>query len=33
MDLFWLFAGFAVVLFAILAGVALIVLAARRRKE
>ncbi|GEM_PF-5169387 len=33
MDIFWLYSGFAIVLFAILAGVALIVLAARKRKE
>ncbi len=33
MDIFWLYAGFAIVLFAILAGVALIVWAARRRQD
>lgn len=33
MDIFWLYAGFALVLFAILAGVALIVLAARKWRQ
>lgn len=33
MDIFWLYAGFAIVLFAIMAGIALIVLAARKRQE
>lgn len=32
MDVFWLYAGFAVVLLAILAGVALIIWASRRPK-
>jgi hypothetical protein len=33
MDILWLYAGFALVLFAILSGIALIILAARKRKE
>lgn len=33
MDILWLYAGFALVLFAILAGVALIIFAARKPKD
>lgn len=33
MDLFWLYAGFAVVILAALGGVALIILAAKRRSQ
>ena len=33
MDLFWLYAGFAVVILAALAGVALIILASKRKSQ
>ena len=33
MDLFWLYAGFAVVVLAALGGVALIILASRRKQQ
>lgn len=33
MDLFWLYAGFAVVILAVLVGVALIILASKRASQ